>query len=165
MEMRQKLDLEGGSQRAIVSSSLNSERFALELVQVSDIQHANRGLEHITLVVDSTAAVLERMRSAGYEDLIIKEVAAVIPVKNPSKTGPRSLTDQVSLVADVNGYHWQLMELKGQQPPTDKMCSVALHVNDLELSLKWYANVLGVNVNEHYEAKEDITSTGKESNQ
>lgn len=160
--LRQKLDLPGAvTQRAIVSDTINSAGFALELIEDTTAAPLNNGvhpitdIDHLTLVVENTSSVLNQMKASGYESLIINELSAVIPVQNPSEKGGRSLTDQVALVRDLDGYCWQLMELKGTiDPPKTRIATIAIQVTHLETSLQWYCDVLGASVNERYEAKD-----------
>lgn len=57
----------------------------------------------------------------------------------------------MSLVQDLDGYPWQLLELH-RTPPRERLCTLALGVSDLGGSLQWYQVVLGMTVLQKYEA-------------
>ena len=150
------LDIPGEfEQRAILVPS-DGAIFSLELIEDPAHQPVRAGdwFSHFTLVVSSTADLVESLRSSGHGDLVDEEQAAVIPIRSPSVFGGQSTQDVVAVVHDLDGYSWRIMEAKRSHVGPDKLCSVAIRVTNLDRSVAWCSIVLGTSIQQQYEASQ-----------
>lgn len=160
MVMRMPLDMPGAMEQRALMSSGETSKLCLELVQTlavgaTSVTPIRPGdwFSHFTLVVPSTAAVIESLKAAGCGNLIENPVAAVIPVRSLSTVGGQSTQDIVALIKDLDGYRWRIMEMhRIRGAPAEPLCTVAMRVSRLESSLRFYVEKLGMSIQQQYEA-------------
>ncbi|GAB4814964.1 hypothetical protein N2152v2_002010 [Parachlorella kessleri] len=105
------------------------------------------GLDHFTVVVPDAPDAVAGLRRDGLGHLVAEELAAVFSVRSEGA----SKQDKVSLVRDLDGWPWQLLELHAAHAP-ERLCTVSIRVRDVAASLRWYQQVLGMRVLQKYEA-------------
>jgi catechol 2,3-dioxygenase-like lactoylglutathione lyase family enzyme len=151
--VQKMLDVPGGDQRALLSAGI-AATFSLELLEAPSTVAVTPGwFVHFTLVVDSTQEVLNRLKDSHYENLIVDEVAAVIPFRALSPDGGQSSQDVVSLVKDLDSYTWKIMECKHERTPiSEPLCSITLRTTNLKKSIDCCSRLLGTTVSHYYEA-------------
>lgn len=109
-----------------------TSHFALELTYNYGVDSyaLGTGFGHFGLAVPDVAAAAERIRAAG--GTISREPG---PVKGGSTV--------IAFAKDPTGYSWELIERKGG-PIRDPLAQVMLRVTDLDASIKYYTECLGM---------------------
>lgn len=150
------LDLPGETEQRAVLVASDGALFSLELVEDPAHRPVHPGdwFSHFTLVVESTAELIEGLKAAGYQGLVDLEQAAVIPVRSPSVEGGQSTQDVIAEVHDLDGYCWRIMEAKRSHVGPDRLCSLALRVTNLDRALMGCSIVLGTAIQQQYEASQ-----------
>jgi lactoylglutathione lyase len=110
-----------------------TSHFALELTYNYGVDgyELGTGFGHFGLAVPDVAAAVERVRAAG-AGTITREAG---PVKGGSTV--------IAFVKDPTGYSWELIERKGA-PIRDPLAQVMLRVTDLDASIAYYTQCLGM---------------------
>ncbi|KAK2078770.1 hypothetical protein QBZ16_003610 [Prototheca wickerhamii] len=142
------LDVPGASvQRALVAADLEPSSFGLELLSGGPAMSAMVGdwSGFLVLTVPDRAQCLQSIAASG-QGTVVSEEAAVIPVRNPSPEGGRTLQDIVSVVQDVNGYRWNLVQTASHHGPQtpERIIAVGITVPDVALAISWCVQVLGM---------------------
>ena len=142
--------------RSLLAASEDAA-FFLELIEDPEYEDIDPGdwFSHITVAVPSTKDFLQRFKASGHSRLIVNEVEAVIPVRSPSPdVGGQTRQDFVSLVKDINGYTFRVMDLHQQQHITNRVLTISLRTTNLERSISWCKEILGARVHHYYEASQ-----------
>ncbi len=107
------------------------EHFALELTYnyAREAYDVGSGFGHFGLAVGDVRATAEAARAAG---------GAVTREPGPVKGGKTT----IAFVKDPTGYPWELIERSGPIP--EPIAQVMLRVTDLERSIKFYEEALGM---------------------
>ena len=107
--------------------------FALELTfnYGVDSYDLGTGFGHFGLAVPDVAAAVERVRAAG--GTVTREAG---PVKGGSTV--------IAFVKDPTGYAWELIQRAPPAPIRDPVAQVMLRVTDLDASIAYYTQCLGM---------------------
>lgn len=106
--------------------------FALELTYNYGVDSYDLGdaFGHFGLAVPDVYKTVETVKAGGGK--VSRDAG---PVKGGSSV--------IAFVDDPTGYKWELIERKDQAIP-EPLCQVMLRVGDLDKSMAWYENVLGM---------------------
>lgn len=117
---------------AFLGFGAEETNFALELTYNYgvDAYDIGSGFGHFGLAVPDAAAVCAKARAAG---------GTVTREPGPVKGG----ATVIAFVKDPTGYTWELIERKGVAIP-EPICQVMLRVTDLDASIAYYRDALGM---------------------
>lgn len=143
--------------QAFLSYSDELKNFGLFIIQDDNITNdfnIGEGFGHFGIAVKDIYKTCDNIKESGGK--VTREAG---PVKG-GKTN-------IAFVEDPSGYKWELIERKEMSETADSLCQVMLRVGDLDRSIKYYTEVIGMKLlrirdNEKYKYKLGFVGYGPE---
>lgn len=124
---------EGSYSNGFYAYGPEEKNFALETTYNYgvDSYDIGEGFGHFGVATKDVAELADRIRKAG---------GTITREPGPVKGG----TTVIAFAKDPTGYMWELIERKNLAADAEPLCQVMLRVTDLDASIKYYTEVLGM---------------------